>query len=131
MGGLAKHSKGFALLFMIVMLGSVAVPLTNGFTGEFLLLNATFNYHAVLGVVSGLTIIYCAVYMLRIYQLSMFGPEQENGIRIGKLSWSENITLGIIAVIILVVGIFPNLILHISETSVNTLISLVGGNSAQ
>jgi len=131
MGGLAKHGKGFAFLFMVIMLGSVAVPLTNGFTGEFLLLNATFNYHAVLGLVSALTIIFCAVYMLRVYQLSMFGPEQENGIRIGKLTWSEYITLGIIVILILVVGVFPNLILQISETSVNTLISLVGGNSIQ
>ncbi len=129
MGGLAKYGRGFAFLFMIIMLGSVAVPLTNGFTGEFLLLNATFNYHMVLGVVSGLTIIFCAVYMLRVYQLAMFGPEKDNGGRIGKLTWSEYVTLGIIVVLVLVIGIFPNWILDISNTSVDGLITIMKGEA--
>jgi len=129
MGGLAKYGRGFAFLFMVIMLGSVAVPFTNGFTGEFLLLNATFNYQAVLGVVAGLTIIFCAVYMLRVYQLAMFGEEKDNAGRIGKLSWSEYVTLGIIVILVLGVGVFPNLILNISEASVNTLLSIVEGNS--
>lgn len=130
MGGLAKYGRGFAFLFMVIMLGSVAVPLTNGFTGEFLLLNATYNYMAIVGLIAGLTIIFCAVYMLRIYQLAMFGPEKENGIRIGTLSWSEYLTLGIIVIMVLVIGIYPNILLHISETSVNTLLTLVGGKVA-
>ena len=125
MGGLAKSGKSLAILFMIVMLGSVAVPLTNGFTGEFLLLNATFNYQIVLGIVSGLTIIFCAVYMLRVYQLAMFGPEKEDGIKIGKLTWSEILTLSIIALIILVIGIFPNVILDISDATVNGVINQI------
>ena len=124
MGGLAKHGGLLALLFMIVMLGSVAVPFTNGFTGEFLLLNATFNYNMILGVISGLTIIFSAVYMLRVYQLAMFGPETDNNSRIGKLTPSEIITLSIISVFVIGIGIFPNLILNISETSVNGILTL-------
>ncbi len=131
MGGLAKYGRGFAFLFMIIMLGSVAVPFTNGFTGEFLLLNATFNYQIIIGIVSGLTIIFCAVYMLRVYQLAMYGPEKDNGGRIGKLSWSEYLTLGIIVVLVIAVGVFPNLILNISDTSVNNLISLMKGGAIQ
>lgn len=129
MGGLAKYSRGFSFLFMVIMLGSVAVPFTNGFTGEFLLLNATFNYQVVLGVVSGLTIIFCAVYMLRVYQLAMFGPERDNGIRIGKLSWSEYVTLGLIVILVLAIGIFPNWILNISETSVDGLLNIMKGGA--
>ncbi len=130
MRGLAKHGRTFACLFMIITLGSVAVPFTNGFTGEFLLLNATFNYHSIIGIVSGLTIIFCAVYMLRVYQLSMFGPEKDNGGRIGKLTWSEYSTLGCIAIIILCIGIFPNWILQISESSVDGLLMLMKGGPA-
>jgi NADH-quinone oxidoreductase subunit M len=80
-----------------------------------------------LGVVSGLTIIFCAVYMLRVYQLAMFGPEKDNGIRIGKLSWSEFVTLGLIVVLVLAIGIFPNWILNISETSVDGLLNIMKG----
>ncbi|MBP7274364.1 MAG: NADH-quinone oxidoreductase subunit M [Saprospiraceae bacterium] len=73
LGGIAKSAPRFAVLFMIIMLGSVAVPLTNGFVGEFLLLNGVYQYNFWLCVIAGLTIIFCAVYMLRIYQFTMFG----------------------------------------------------------
>ncbi len=129
MGGLAKHGRGLAFLFMIIMLGSVAVPFTNGFTGEFLLLNAAFNYQNIIGIVSGLTIIFCAVYMLRVYQLAMFGQEKDNGGRIGKLSWSEYSTLGIIAILILGIGIFPNWILQLSNASVDGLLNIMKGGA--
>lgn len=129
MGGLAKYARGFAFLFMVIMLGSVAVPLTNGFTGEFLLLNATYNYLSVIGVISGLTIIFCAVYMLRVYQLAMFGTEKENGVRIGTLSWSEYITLGVVVMMILTIGIYPNILLHLTQSSVDSLLSLAGGKT--
>ncbi len=72
MGGIAKSAPKFAALFMIVLLGSVAVPLTNGFVGEFLLLNGVWNYDFWLGAIAGLTIIFGAVYMLRAYGLAMF-----------------------------------------------------------
>ena len=39
MGGYAKAPK-FATLFMILLLGSMGVPLTNGFIGEFILLKS-------------------------------------------------------------------------------------------
>lgn len=125
MGGIAQYAKGFAFLFMIIMLGSVAVPLTNGFTGEFLLLNSVFNYSKIWGVVSGLTIIFCAVYMLRVYQLSMFGEAKNTDKLIEKLSWSEYLTLGIIVCIVIITGVFPNAILNISEVSVNSILTIL------
>ncbi|HSH67155.1 MAG TPA: NADH-quinone oxidoreductase subunit M, partial [Bacteroidia bacterium] len=39
LGGIRNSDPKFAVLFLIVLLGSVALPLTNGFIGEFLLLN--------------------------------------------------------------------------------------------
>ncbi|MCC6721517.1 MAG: NADH-quinone oxidoreductase subunit M [Bacteroidia bacterium] len=125
MGGLALYAKGFAFLFMIVLLGSVAVPLTNGFTGEFLLLNSVFNYSTIWGVLSGLTIIFCAVYMLRVYQLAMFGESYHKENIFSKLSWSEYVTLGIIACIVIVTGVFPNLLLNISDISVNSILTII------
>lgn len=125
MGGIAIYAKSFAVLFMIVMLGSVAVPLTNGFTGEFLLLNSVFYYSKIWGVISGLTIIFCAVYMLRVYQLTMFGEAKYSENNISKLSWSEYFTLGIISVIVIITGVFPNLILNISEVSVNSILTII------
>lgn len=63
-GGLAPVAPIFTIIFMIVTMSSIAVPLTNGFVGEFMILLGTFKakpvyaYFAVLGVVLG------AAYML-------------------------------------------------------------------
>jgi NADH-quinone oxidoreductase subunit M len=58
---------------VILSLGSVALPLTNGFIGEFLLLKSVFDQNLTLGIVAGITIILGAVYTLRLIQKSMFG----------------------------------------------------------
>ena len=43
MGGIRLKAPVFATLFIIILLGSVALPLTNGFVGEFLLLSGIFQ----------------------------------------------------------------------------------------
>lgn len=108
LGGLAKYNRLFAAIYLIVVLGTAAVPFTNGFPGEFMLLKGVFDYHAISGVFAGLTIILCAVYMLRMYQFSMLGESQTSFKEIGiKQLWP----LIILVVIILVIGISPMLIL--------------------
>ena len=44
LGGIINNAPKLAVLFVIIMLGSVALPLTNGFVGEFLLLTSVFLY---------------------------------------------------------------------------------------
>ncbi|CAG0896964.1 unnamed protein product, partial [Darwinula stevensoni] len=94
MGGIAKNAPVFATLFLIILLGSIAVPLTNGFVGEFLLLYGVWDYNHWLGAVAGLTIIFGAVYMLRVYGLSMFGPTNEETANFPDLDIKETIVLG-------------------------------------
>ncbi len=76
LGGIAKVAPKFALAFLIIMLGTVALPLTNGFIGEFLLLNSVFQYNIWIAAVAGLTMIFGAVYMLRMYKSVMQGRDQ-------------------------------------------------------
>ncbi|MBE7178122.1 MAG: NADH-quinone oxidoreductase subunit M, partial [Mucilaginibacter polytrichastri] len=71
MGGIAKLAPSFAIGFLIVLLGSVALPLTNGFIGEFLLLYGLYEKNIWFAIVAGLTIIFGAVYMLRLYKQVM------------------------------------------------------------
>ncbi|MCB9027195.1 MAG: NADH-quinone oxidoreductase subunit M, partial [Bdellovibrionaceae bacterium] len=76
-GGLASAAPIFTILFIIVTMSSIAVPMTNGFVGEFLILLGTYQaypyytYFAVTGVVLG------AVYMLWMVKKVFFGPEGE------------------------------------------------------
>jgi len=77
-GGLAKQMPVFAVIFMIVTLSSIAVPGTNGFAGEFLILlgayESSLRWYTIIAT-SG--VILAAVYMLWMFQRVMFG-ELEN-----------------------------------------------------
>ena len=63
MGGIAKPAPILAITFLIILLGVVALPLTNGFVGEFLLLMGVYNHNIWFAGISGMTIIFSAVYM--------------------------------------------------------------------
>ena len=64
MGGIASIAPRFAIYFMIIMLASVALPLTNGFIGEFLMLLGIFQTQPIFAALAGTGIIFGAVYML-------------------------------------------------------------------
>ena len=125
MGGIAKKAPWLTIFSMIIIMGAVAVPLTNGFIGEFLLLNALFEYGMVWIGIAGLTIIFCAVYMLRMAQFTFFGPLHESCENIHDLNTREFITMGILALLVLFTGIYPQPILDLVSPSVQELIHSV------
>jgi NADH-quinone oxidoreductase subunit M len=118
LGGIASSAPRFAVLFMIIVLGSVAVPLTNGFVGEFLLLRAVFEFNYFWALIGGLTIIFCAVYMLRIYQLAIFGEVKEATKNFEDVKDFELFTLVFIAFLVILLGLYPNLILDFTQPAV-------------
>jgi NADH-quinone oxidoreductase subunit M len=125
LGGIAKVAPKFAIAFLIIVLGTVALPLTNGFVGEFLLLNSVFQYDIWFAAVAGLTMIFGAVYMLRMYKGVMQGETNTLTATFTDISGSEVWVLGIICLLIIVIGVYPQPILHISEAATNNLINLV------
>lgn len=125
MGGIAKSAPRFATLFMIVTLGAVAVPLTNGFPGEFLLLNGVWSYNNWMGAVAGLTIIFGAVYMLRAYGLAMFGDANAKTAQFADVSVQEWVVLGTIAALVVLLGFFPQTVLNLTDGSVNRILGAV------
>ena len=96
MGGIAKVAPKFAIAFLIILLGTVALPLTNGFIGEFLLLNAVYQYQIWFAAIAGLTIIFGAVYMLRMYKNVMQGTVNELTATFKDISGTEVLVLGLI-----------------------------------
>jgi NADH-quinone oxidoreductase subunit M len=115
LGGMANRAPWLAFLFMIILLGSMALPLTNGFVGEFLLLLGLFGYHMTVAVIAGLTVIFTAVYMLWMYQRTMLGYIPGSSIAEGKLygdlSWPEALTLIPLAILVIWIGIDPGFFL--------------------
>ncbi|MFN8294808.1 MAG: NADH-quinone oxidoreductase subunit M [Chitinophagales bacterium] len=125
LGGIRNVSRIFSVLFLIALLGSVAMPLTNGFVGEFLLIHGVFQYNTVMAVFAGLTVILGALYMLRAYQHMMHGETNILTETFGEITFNEKVLLLCFAGLIIFFGIFPNTILHISEEQVKQLIEQV------
>ncbi|WP_295666764.1 NuoM family protein [uncultured Mucilaginibacter sp.] len=122
LGGIAKVAPKFALAFLIIVLGTVALPLTNGFVGEFLLLNSVFQVNIYLVAVAGLTMILGAVYMLRMYKQVMQGETNALTATFTDITGTEKLVLCIICALIIVIGIYPQPILHISDAAVTKLV---------
>jgi NADH-quinone oxidoreductase subunit M len=125
MGGIAKAAPQLAITFLIVLLGSVALPLTNGFIGEFLLLMGLYQYNLWAAVIAGLTIVFGAVYMLRAYQHIMLGESTKATAAFTDLDFTEKMALYTICGLIILIGVFPQPILNLTEPAVNSLLQVV------
>ncbi|MEI7802388.1 MAG: NADH-quinone oxidoreductase subunit M [Bacteroidota bacterium] len=128
-GGIASVNKKIAIVFAIVMLGSVGLPLTNGFVGEFLLLMGVYQWNIWAALFAGLTIILGAVYMLRLYRNVFFGEISEAGKTISPMTMMETIISYKLVALIILLGIFPNLLLNISAPAVDKLLNLIAHHS--
>ena len=115
LGGLAKNNRLFMIFFMLIALGTVAVPFTNGFPGELLLLKSLYAYRPNLSLLAGLTIIFCAVYVFRMVKFSMFG---EGKGEVASLKWNEILAFGIITFFILGLGFMPQILIDIVHNSI-------------
>src|SRR6185436_10397312 len=89
LGGIRSMNGNFSVLFLIILLGAVALPLTNGFVGEFLLINGIYQYGPWVAAFAGLTVILGAVYMLRSYQNIMLGERKDSNTAFGPLASSD------------------------------------------
>jgi NADH-quinone oxidoreductase subunit M len=125
MGGIATQAPRIAVIFMIIILGSIGLPLTNGFIGEFLLLFGIFEINGWAAAIAGLTIIFGAVYMLWMYQRSMLGKPNEVTRKFHDINFAEAIPLIPIVIMIIWIGIFPNFFLHIAEPAIQEILNLI------
>jgi len=125
LGGIAKVAPQLAITFLIIVLGTVALPGTNGFIGEFLLLMGVYNYGIWAAAIAGLTIIFGAVYMLRMYQNIMLGKTNELTITFKDIQGTEKLVLYITCALIIILGVYPKPLLHLTEASVQHLLEQV------
>lgn len=124
LGGIARKAPRLAIFFMIILLGSIALPLTNGFVGEFLLLIGLFEYNPVFAAVAGLTIIFSAVYMLWMYQRVMYGSTTAITENIKDLSGTEMAALFPLIVVIFWIGIAPGFFMDLIWPEAMRLLTL-------
>jgi len=131
LGGVRTLAPSFATAFLIILLASVALPGTNGFIGEFMLLTGIFRYDAWLAAAAGLSVIMGAVYMLRAYRKSMLGEPSVSARGFIDLSWNEKAVLYPIILLIFLFGVYPDPLIHLVEPSVKSLQDVLAGAGAE
>jgi len=110
---------------MIVTLSSIAVPGTNGFAGEFLILlgayESSLRWYTIIAT-SG--VILAAVYMLWMFQRVMFGelenPKNQN---LKDLNVREIAIMVPLVVLIFVIGVYPNPFIEKMTPSIKKVIA--------
>ncbi|HYV45481.1 MAG TPA: NADH-quinone oxidoreductase subunit M [Myxococcaceae bacterium] len=109
-GGIAKAMPMFAAVFLIITFSSVAVPGTNGFVGEFLVLLGTFksSLSTAYGVLAATGVILGAAYMLWMVQRVFFGQvtHRENA-HLRDLGARELVTVLPLVAAALLMGLYP------------------------
>ncbi|KAB8028445.1 complex I subunit 4 family protein [Fluviispira multicolorata] len=120
-GGIAKVLPWYAFFFVIAAMGSVALPSTGSFIGEWLILIGSFQANPVLGSLATLGVIFGAVYILWATYKILFGPltKEENKKIIG-MHKHEVFQLTVLSILIFVLGFASAGILdHTKPTLVN------------
>ncbi len=123
LGGIRLKAPFLATVFAIIMLGAVALPLTDGFPGEFLLISGVFSFQRIAGAVAGLTIIIGAVYMLRTYQRTMLNETSLETEKFTDLTMGEKAVLIPIVIMVILIGIWPDLFMKVSQPAIMKLLS--------
>jgi NADH-quinone oxidoreductase subunit M len=125
LGGIRIVAPVYATAFMIIMMASIALPLTSGFIGEFLLLAGIYEYNGWLALFAGLTTILGAVYMLKSYQTAILGDKSHVSHDFFDLVWQEKLILFPIILLIFALGVFPKPILDVIKPSVEHLFTIM------
>ena len=106
LGGLwetAPRLGGFTLFFALAALG---LPGMGNFVGEFLVLLGAFKAFPALAIAASAGFVLSTVYALRLVQESVHGPNREQW-RLPDLSAREVAALGVMAGVILWLGLYP------------------------
>jgi NADH-quinone oxidoreductase subunit M len=114
LGGMATAAPRMAVALVIISLANIALPLTNGFIGEFMLFNGLFAGHMAVMIVAGLGIILGAIYTLNMIQKTTWGNVTAMVVT-NDLSINEYLGLVIIISLVLFLGVYPKPLLDLTS----------------
>ena len=118
-----------SFVFMIFTLGSIGLPGTSGFVGEFLILMGTFKKSFLVATIASLGVVLVAAYMLWLYRRIIFGELIHKDLKkMLDLNKSEIFILWSLAIPILFFGFYPEPLINTIEISVNNLIEMYNSN---
>jgi len=122
-GGLAKRVPVFATLSLIIVLASLALPGTNVFIGEFMILVGAFKAGPLYAVVGVVAVILGAAYLLWMYERVMLGKiEKPEVAAMADLNSRETAIACTMVALILWIGLYPAPLLSRMEPSVRAVV---------
>ena len=108
-GGLVNVMPKYSILLMVFVLGSLGLPGTTGFIGEFLILMGTFKKSFLVAAIASLGVILGAAYMLWLYKRVVFGElTNQKLLKIIDLNKVELSILTLLALSIIFFGFYPD-----------------------
>lgn len=123
LSGLAGKSPVLAIFLVIIAFANIALPLSNSFVSEFLMLNGLFDFNIWLAVFGTLGIVVSAVYMLSMVQKTFYGKANGLAEQAKKMSAGQGIVLFVLVLAILFLGIYPEPIIHLTQSTVTDILS--------
>jgi NADH-quinone oxidoreductase subunit M len=122
-GGVVNVMPKFAALMVLFAMANTGLPGTSGFVGEFLVIIATFKASFWYSFLAATTLILGAAYTLWLVKRVVFGPVANDHVaHLTDLNGREFAILGVLAVAVLVLGVWPAPLLEIMEASVRHLV---------
>jgi NADH-quinone oxidoreductase subunit M len=125
-GGVVNTMPVFAALFMLFAMANAGLPGTSGFVGEFLVILGAVKTNFWYAFAAATTLVFGAAYTLWMYKRVIFGAVANKRVAdLKDLDMREFLVLGLLAVAVLVMGVWPDPFAELLHTSVNDLLTHV------
>ncbi len=122
-GGVINRMPKFAVFMVLFALANTGLPATSGFVGEFLVIIASFKANFWYSFLAATSLILAAAYTLWLVKRVIFGPVANDHVaHMEDLNIREFIILFVLAVLVLLLGVWPQPLIGVMETSLHHLI---------
>jgi NADH-quinone oxidoreductase subunit M len=125
-GGVATPMPVFAAFAVLFAMANTGLPGTSGFVGEFLVIMGSFQVNAWFAIIAALTLIFGAAYTLWMVKRVIYGAVESDAVAsLQDVNGREILFLGLLAAMVLWVGIWPNPILDVMHVTIDNLLQHV------
>jgi len=124
--GIATPMPIFAAFMVLFAMANAGLPGTSGFVGEFLVILGAFKANPWFAIFAALTLVFGAAYTLWMIKRVVYGKVLNDEVAaLNDIGRREILTLGILALMTLAVGIWPNPVLDVMHVSIDNLLQHV------
>jgi NADH-quinone oxidoreductase subunit M len=125
-GGVINTMPKFAAFFVLFSLANCGLPATSGFVGEFMVILGTVKYNFWIGMLAATALIFGAAYSLWLVKRVVFGEVGNKHVaELQDLNAREFLMLGVLAIAVIAMGVYPAPFTDLMQTSVDDLLKHV------